>query len=320
MSDTLILAVPSKGRLEENVRAFFARAGLKLVRPRGERDYRGHIAGVDNIEIAYLAASEIARELSLGKVHLGVTGEDLIHETIAAVDERVLTVTRLGFGEARVVVAVPRAWIDVDTMADLDEVASSFRARHGRRLRIATKYIRLARAFFARHDVGDYRIVESLGATEGAPAAGAAEAIVDITTTGQTLTANALKVLDDGEILASEATLFASRMAPWTDASRGALRLICERVAAEARARDQREIRFDACLPPETFQALNERFSAHTPFAATAQAGILHVPARFVFDVVAAVQNEGAKVVSVSRLDYIFADGNPLWQAVAGKL
>ena len=113
MSAPLILAVPSKGRLQQNVHDFFARAGLKLQRPRGERDYRGYIEDVPGIEIAYLAASEIAGELASGKVHLGVTGEDLIHETISNVEEKILTVTRLGFGEARVVVAVPRAWIDV---------------------------------------------------------------------------------------------------------------------------------------------------------------------------------------------------------------
>lgn len=319
MAGKLILAVPSKGRLEENAQAFFARAGLKLARRRGERDYRGHVEGVDGIEVAYLAASEIARELGAGKAHLGVTGEDLIHETIPDVEGRILTVTRLGFGEARVVVAVPRAWIDVDTMGDLDEVASSFRARHGRRLRVATKYIRLARAFFANHDVGDYRIVESLGATEGAPAAGTAECIVDITTSGQTLAANALKVLNDGEILKSEASLFASRMAVWTDETRAALKLVCARIAAQANARRLCEVRFSPALNHRELTGLARDFAAVIAPDAAGE-GVLHVPEEQVFAVVNRLQAAGADLVSVSRLDYLFLKENPLWQRLEARL
>ncbi len=146
------------------------------------------------MEIAFLSASEIARELSAGSVHFGITGLDLVHENITDPDANVHIVTPLGFGPADVVVAVPNAWIDVETMADLGDVASDFRNRHGRRLRVATKYVTLTRAFFARHGIADYRIVESAGATEGAPAAGSAELIVDITTTRSTLTANNLKI------------------------------------------------------------------------------------------------------------------------------
>ena len=122
-----------------------------------------------------------------------------------------LLIDSLGFGSANVVVAVPQAWIDVRTMADLDDVTTGFRAQHNRRMRVATKYINLTRNFFAAHGVVDYRIVESAGATEGAPAVGTAEMIVDITTTGATLAANGLKVLDDGVILRSQANLVASK-------------------------------------------------------------------------------------------------------------
>ena len=192
MSAPFVVAVPSKGRLQENAEAFFARAGLMLAKPGGARDYRGTISGLDNVEIAYLSASEIAANLARGAVHLGVTGEDLVRESIPDADRRVAMIDTLGFGHANVVVAVPQAWIDVRTMADLDDVASGFREQHNHRMRVATKYINLTRAFFARHGVGDYRIVESAGATEGAPAAGSAELIVDITTTGATLAANGL--------------------------------------------------------------------------------------------------------------------------------
>ncbi|MCC8943113.1 ATP phosphoribosyltransferase, partial [Bradyrhizobium sp. Arg68] len=190
MSTPFVVAVPSKGRLQENAESFFARAGLTLSKAGGVRDYRGIIAGVDNVEIAYQSASEIAANLARGAVHLGVTGEDLVRESIPDADKRVLMIDGLGFGHANVVVAVPQAWIDVRTMADLDDVASGFREQHNHRMRVATKYINLTRSFFARHGVGDYRIVESAGATEGAPAAGTAELIVDITTTGATLAAN----------------------------------------------------------------------------------------------------------------------------------
>ncbi len=215
MSAPFIIAVPSKGRLHENAVAFFARAGLELIKPRGERDYRGTIADLPGIEVAYLSSAEIADLLAQGAVHIGLTGEDLIREVIPNADERVVFVEGLGFGHANVVVAVPQAWIDVQGMADLDDVATAFRLKHHRKMRLATKYANLTRNFFSAQGVTDYRIVESSGATEAAPAAGTAELIVDITTTGATLAANGLKVIDDGVILRSQANLVASRTANW---------------------------------------------------------------------------------------------------------
>jgi ATP phosphoribosyltransferase len=235
MSNTpLILAVPSKGRLQENAEAFFARAGLQLVKPRGARDYRGAIAGVDGVEIAYLSAAEITQQLGQGMVHLGITGEDLVREMIPRSPQRIVMVTGLGFGFANVVVAVPQAWIDVGNMADLDDVATAFRLKHERKMRLATKYANLTRGFFAEHGVVDYRIVESTGATEGAPAAGMAEVIVDITTTGATLRDNGLKILDDGVILKSQAQLAASLTADWTDEARQACEALLVRLDARA--------------------------------------------------------------------------------------
>ena len=210
MTAPLIVAVPAKGRLQENAEAFFARAGLTLMKPRGARDYRGAIAGLDGVEVAYLSAAEITSQLSAGAVHLGVTGEDLVREMIPDADQRVVLIEGLGFGFANVVVAVPQAWIDVRTMADIDDVATAFRHHHERKMRLATKYINLTRDFFSSHGVIDYRIVESSGATEGAPAAGTAEMIVDITTSGATLAANGLKVVEDGTILRSQANLVAA--------------------------------------------------------------------------------------------------------------
>src|SRR6185437_16185152 len=172
MSSPLVIAVPAKGRLQENTEAFFARSGLTLIKPRGQRDYRGAVAGLDGVEVAYISAAEITSQLGAGAVHLGITGEDLVREMIADADKRVVLLEGLGFGFANVVVAVPQAWIDVRTMADVDDVATAFRQHHGRKMRVATKYVNLTRRFFSDHGIMDYRIVESSGATEGAPAAG----------------------------------------------------------------------------------------------------------------------------------------------------
>lgn len=209
---SLTLALPSKGRLRDEALALLAKAGLAVSLPADERKYRAGIENLAGIEIAFLSASEIAGELGRGAVDLGITGEDLLRETFADWERRLEIAARLGFGRADVVVAVPDVWYDVDTMADLDDVAADFRHRHGRRLRIATKYSRLTQQFFSQlHGIQVYRIVESLGATEGAPAAGSADVIVDITTTGSTLRANHLKVLADGVVLKSQACLAVAR-------------------------------------------------------------------------------------------------------------
>lgn len=209
---TITVALPSKGRMKEDALAAFERAGFPVVQNGTSRSYRGRIEGAEDIEVAFLSASEIARELGNGGVDFGITGEDLIREGLAEADDRVEICARLGFGQANVVVAVPDVWFDVETMADLGDVAADFRARHGRRLAIATKYWRLTQQFFsATHGIQLYRIVESLGATEGAPASGSADIIVDITSTGSTLKANHLKVLSDGVILRSEACLVRAR-------------------------------------------------------------------------------------------------------------
>ena len=234
MSAPLVLAIPSKGRLQAASLECFARAGLDIVPAGSARSYRGSIAGLADVEIAYLSAPEIAREIGVGTVHAGITGRDQVEETVPDFATRTDFLVPLGFGQCEVVVAVPEAWIDVDTMADLDDVAAAFRPQHGRRLTVATKYIAVTRRFFAGHGIADYRIVEGLGATEGAPASGTADLIVDITSTGATLAANGLKVLSDGVILKSEAHLVASRAAAWDARQKKALAAI----AAKLRAAD----------------------------------------------------------------------------------
>lgn len=212
----LVLAIPSKGRLEEQAREAFATAGLEIERPGGARSYFGTAARQPELDVRFLPAGEIARGLIRGAVDLGVTGSDLVHEASDNIDQQVIAARSLGFGQADVVVAVPDPWIDVRQMVDLADVAADFRTRHGRWLRVATKYVNLTRRHFAQHGIIEYRIVESSGATEAAPAAGNADFIVDITSSGSTLAANGLRVLDDGIILKSVAHLFVSRTADWT--------------------------------------------------------------------------------------------------------
>jgi len=215
-ASALIVAVPSKGRLKDQAAEMFERAGMPLRVKGHERGYRGQFEGVDGVEVEYTSAAEIVHQLKAGRVHLGITGEDLVRETLADVDATVDFLKPLGFGHADVVVAVPDCWLDVARMADLEDVAAQFTRAHGRRLRVATKYMNLTRRFFANKGVTGYRIVESVGATEATPASGTSELIVDITTTGTTLKANHLKVLEDGLILKSQAHLFAAQSAAWT--------------------------------------------------------------------------------------------------------
>jgi ATP phosphoribosyltransferase len=228
----LTLAIPSKGRLKEKCDALFAGAGLKLEQANA-RGYRATIAGLPGVEVMLLSAGEIAAALLAGDIHLGITGEDLLREAAPEIEDRIALVKPLGFGNADVVVAVSNWWIDVSTMADLDDVCAAHAATHRKRLRVATKYANLTRAFFAHNGIADYRIVPSSGATEGALAAGTAEVIVDITTTGATLRDNGLKILDDGVILKSQANLAAALTAEWDADARAACAKLLEKLGAE---------------------------------------------------------------------------------------
>src|SRR5208337_4679351 len=211
---------------------------------------------------------------------------------------------------ANVVVAVPQAWIDVRSMADLDDVATAFRLKHDRKMRVATKYVNLTRNFFAAHSIADYRIVESSGATEGAPAAGTAEMIVDITTTGATLAANGLKVIDDGVILRSQANLVAARAAAWEKAQRETARLLLDRIAAQKRAEAVREVRTRFAGMNDTLLAMaREKFGVASPFGGPTSSGMLtlHVPPDNVHALASFLREHGAEAVSVAALDYVYA-------------
>lgn len=304
MSDTpLVMAFPSKGRLKEQAEAWLLDCGFRLEIEGGARGYRAALKGLPGAELRLLSASDIALAVDAGDVHIGITGEDLIRERGEGVEERIMLLRALGFGRADLVVAAPQGWIDVETMADVDEVAHRYLARTGSPLRVATKYGVQTRAFFAGKGILDYRIVESLGATEGAPAAGAAELVVDITTTGATLAANNLKVVSDGVILRSEAQLAASLSAPWGEAQLAVLQKLISVVEARSRGKKRASLRW----PPEQDAAAAQ---AIAPFLSDGRAtrrsdGLLALQSE-VFDIAAALQAAGVEAVSVTKAEYVF--------------
>ena len=218
------LGVPSKGRLMEKTFDWFGQRGITLARTGSEREYAGAVSGIEGVSLVLLSAGEIPRELAAGRIHLGVTGTDLVHEKLVQWDQKVAPLAELGFGHADLILAVPQAWVDVDTLDDLDAAAAAFRAAHGFRMRIATKYHRLVRDYLRDGGVADYALVDSQGATEGTVKNRTAEAIADITSTGETLRANHLKILSEEPILRSQATLFRSRVAEKSDDDRETLR------------------------------------------------------------------------------------------------
>ena len=318
MNDQLILAVPSKGRLEEATAEFFAKAGLPLKRDSA-RGYRGTLSGFEGVRVEYVSAAEIAVRLADGSAHIGITGEDLLRETIADMDSAVQLVMGLGFGQADVVVAVPDGWVDVSSMFDLADVAADFRARHGRRLRVATKYTHLAADFFARHHVSDIELVQSFGATEAAPHSGAAEVIVDITSSGATLAANDLRVPQDGLILQSVANLAASLKADWNQAARSVAKRILRRLSGHLKAAALLEIKFSA---PHDSASLFDDFALEgsTKFAnAESVSYALIVQADQLDDLTERLaQKEIA--ATVSRPDFIFSKRNAAYERLMGAL
>jgi ATP phosphoribosyltransferase len=226
----LKIGVPSKGRLMDKTFDWFGARGVVMRQSGDGREYAGVVEGVAGVDLVLLSASEVPRELAAGRIHLGVTGSDLVQDKLADWDRQVQVLAPLGFGHADLILAVPLAWIDVDTLDDLDAAAAAFRATHGHRLRIATKYHRLVREYLTARGVADYQLVDSQGATEGTVKNATAEAIADITSSGETLRANHLKPLSDGPIHRSQAVLYAARAAGWTGGERATLQALATRI------------------------------------------------------------------------------------------
>ena len=323
---SLVLAIPSKGRLSEPCQNFFSDAGMPLAQIGSSREYTARLKGINDVEVVFLSAGEIAQSLISGAVHFGITGEDLLFETAGERKPPVVLLKPLGFGRADVVVAVPQSWIDVESMADLDDVCLAFYARHRQRMRVATKYLHLTRAFFATAGIRDYRIVESLGATEGAPIAGSAELIVDITTTGATLAANQLKTIKDGVILKSQAHLAASLTAKWGDGERRPAKHILDRIAARSDARETLILRVrmdqgvDAALPRLEAE-FGCRIATRPPVSAIHSEAVVLAPKDRLYEVVEALRTAGATAaVTAQTSDYVFGPDNPLCAAFDAAL
>ena len=213
IKDIINIGIPSKGRLRKDVLNIFKRKKLKLISERGERDLFGSIKNKKNIKVVYLHAREIIQRLGDGSLDLGFSGFDLLKESEINIQNKVNVTKKYNFGKATLVVAIPDEWIDVQTIADLEEIAFEFKDKKKKRLRVGTKYPNLTRDFLFSKGVTQFKLVDSLGATETYPFTGSAEIITDITSTGETLRANNLRILKDGEILKSEACMMISKSA-----------------------------------------------------------------------------------------------------------
>ena len=205
------IGIPSKGRLRKDVLNIFKKNKLKLISERGERDLFGSIKNKKNIKVVYLHAREIIQRLGDGSLDLGFSGFDLLKESEINIQNKISVTKKYNFGKATLVVAIPDEWIDVQTIADLEEIAFEFKDKKKKRLRVGTKYPNLTREFLFSKGVTQFKLVDSLGATETYPFTGSAEIITDITSTGETLRANNLRILKDGEILKSEACMMISK-------------------------------------------------------------------------------------------------------------
>ena len=211
MKNIINIGIPSKGRLRRDILKIFKKNKLNLVSERGKRDLLGSIKNLSNVKILYLHAREIVERLGDGSLDLGFSGYDLLKESEINIQNKIILVKKYGFGKATLVVAIPEPWIDVQTVADLEEIAFEFKDKKKKRLRVATKYPNLTREFLFSKGVTQFKLVSSLGATEAYPFTGSSEIITDITSTGETLRANNLRILKDGKILQSEACMMISK-------------------------------------------------------------------------------------------------------------
>ena len=211
MKNIINIGIPSKGRLRKDVLNIFKNKRLNLISERGKRDLIGSIKNIKNVKILYLHAREIVERLGDGSLDIGFSGYDLLRESEVNTQKKINVIKKYEFGKANLVVAIPDPWIDVQTVADLEEIAFEFRDKKKKRLRVATKYPNLTREFLFSKGVTQFQTVESLGATEAYPFTGSANLITDISSTGETIKSNNLRVLKDGQILRSQACIFVSK-------------------------------------------------------------------------------------------------------------
>ncbi len=183
------IAVPSKGRLKDITINLLEEAGLAPV----YKDARALIVPSlkEGIEIVYARPEDIPWIVSSGAAELGITGHDYVLEAEVNVKELV----DLGYGKSRLVLAVPEK-SGIEKPEELPEG-----------IRIATKFVNLAKRYMTEKGIKG-KIVRISGSAEVMPGIGAADAIIDISSTGTTLKLHGLKPIDT--ILKSSARLIAN--------------------------------------------------------------------------------------------------------------
>ncbi|MEN3331850.1 MAG: phosphoribosyltransferase [Blastocatellia bacterium] len=325
-NNDIVFAIPSKGSLYDGTMAFLKSAGVPVAYGN-ERRYTARLGGVEGISVLFQRAEEIPLKVASGTADLGLTGEDLFREQAVHSDKLLLVLRDLGYGHARLVVAVPNPWIDVASMEDLAELAFSFRLKHQRTLRIATKFPNLAREFLAKHGIVNYALVESLGATESAPASGVADLVIDLTSSGKTLSDNHLKALKDGTVISSQACLIASRrIANWNDVRLERLETFLDMIESHLRGRDTYNLqaavqrskltelsrlthkwRLAYSLPMDTLAPLGAKDEPFVVIRMTCPRNNLH-------QVIRRLRASGAEEVIVTQPEYVFHEQSESFQ------
>lgn len=322
----LVIALPSKGRLQEQSINFLSGCGFDVRRVGNGREYVSSLVGLDDVDVIYFRPEEIPSRVEQGDAHAGITGEDLYREYGEGEPASFLLLPKLGFGGARLVVAVPQSWVDVSTIGDLDEAAMVFHQRHGRSLRVATKFSRLTRAFFAQSGIVEYSLMESSGATEGAPAAGVADFIVDLTSTGTTLAENHLKEVSGGTVLQTQACLIASLRAElWSARALGALEHLVEQIEARIRATSQLVLRFSISSKTgaKTKRQLSEKYGCVLSSWGESEDQpsdermfvVAYCHRSKLYGVVKFLKSSGASGIIVDRGEFIFEGSSPAFES-----
>jgi ATP phosphoribosyltransferase len=327
----LVIALPSKGRLQEQSINFLSGCGFDVRRVGNGREYVSTLVGVDDVDVIYFRPEEIPSRVEQGDAHAGITGEDLYREYGEGDPASFLLMPKLGFGGARLVVAVPQSWVDVSSVNDLDEAAMVFHQRHGRSLRVATKFTRLTRAFLADSGIVEYSLMESSGATEGAPAAGVADFVVDLTSTGTTLAENHLKEISGGTVLKTEASMIASlRDELWGARALGALEQLVEQIEARIRATSQLVLR--SSIPSKTAaktrRQLIEKYGcvlsswgeSEDSSAGERMFVVAYCDRSKLYGVVKFLKASGAAGIIVDRGEFIFEGASPAFEAFKRRL
>lgn len=320
---SLILALPSKGALYDPTMAFLSACGLRVRRDGRGRGYWGSIKEIPGLVVQFLRSEEIPFRIEAGDVQMGISGFDLYDEYCSASRSSHVLIRKLGFGGARLVVAVPSFWIDVESTDDLIDIVAELRERHGRALRVGTKFHRLTRRYFSELGIRDYAIVDSRGATEGMPASGTADIIIDLTSSGTTLVENDLKEIRGGTVVESEACFIVSSVPDhWTAATLPVLAQLTDHMEAGLRSSDRQLIHFT--IPSDKAHALqlllSREFGCETPPSHGAEAGdaagrstlptpsSVVCPSSKVYAVVTHLREAGATGINIVAPELMFAD------------